>query len=204
MARRRWRDGLKAMVEWPMAALIVLLASPLLLAIAITVFVTTGRPVIYRRRVVGRNGIEFDAYKFRTMINGAERVLEQDERLRQAFTVNWKLFSDPRVTPAGRILRKYSFDELPQLFNVLRGEMSLIGPRMISPAELPKYGGLSDKLLSVRPGLTGLWQVSGRQRVSYEKRIELDMAYVDQCSLAMDFSILLRTVPVVMKADGAF
>ena len=204
MPRKWWRSGLKLAFEWPLALLIVLLASPFLLVIALAIRVTTGSPVIYRRRVVGRGGVEFDAFKFRTMVNGAERVLEQDERLKDAFTVNWKLFDDPRVTRTGRLLRKYSLDELPQLFNVLRGEMSLIGPRMVSPPELGKYAGLTAKLLSVRPGLTGLWQVSGRQNVSYGKRIELDMEYVDQCSLAMDVSILLRTVPVVLKADGAF
>jgi lipopolysaccharide/colanic/teichoic acid biosynthesis glycosyltransferase len=199
-----WRDGLKLCVEWPLTLFIVALLSPLFLAIAVLILITTGSPVIYRRRVVGRGGVEFDAFKFRTMVNGAERVLEQDERLRNAFTVNWKLFADPRVTRTGRVLRKYSLDELPQLFNVLRGEMSLIGPRMISPPEVPRYASLSAKLLSVRPGLTGLWQVSGRQSVSYARRIELDMTYVDECSLAMDFSILLRTVPVVLKAEGAF
>jgi lipopolysaccharide/colanic/teichoic acid biosynthesis glycosyltransferase len=191
-------------VEWPLALVIVLFLSPLFLAIAVLIRITTGSPVIYRRRVVGRGGKEFDAFKFRTMVNGAEKVLEQDERLKDAFTVNWKLFSDPRVTRTGRILRKYSLDELPQLLNVLRGEMSLIGPRMISPPELSRYAGLSTKLLSVRPGLTGLWQVSGRQRVSYARRIELDMTYVDRCSLSMDLSILLRTIPVVLRADGAF
>jgi lipopolysaccharide/colanic/teichoic acid biosynthesis glycosyltransferase len=154
--------------------------------------------------VVGRNGVEFDAFKFRTMINGAERILEQDERLKEAFTVNFKLFADPRVTAAGKLLRKYSLDELLQLFNVLRGEMSLIGPRMVSPAELNHYGSTAGKLLSVKPGLTGLWQVSGRQLLSYQQRIELDMHYVDHCSLALDCTILARTIPVVLKADGAF
>lgn len=202
--KRWWRDGFKLAFEWPVTLFFVLLVSPLLLVIALAILVTTGSPVVYRRRVVGRGGIEFDAFKFRTMVNGAERVLEQDERLKDAFTVNWKLFSDPRVTRTGRVLRKYSLDELPQLFNVLRGEMSLIGPRMVSPPELSKYAGLTPKLLSVRPGLTGLWQVSGRQCVSYDKRIELDMTYVDQCSLSTDLSILLRTVPVVLKAEGAF
>jgi lipopolysaccharide/colanic/teichoic acid biosynthesis glycosyltransferase len=203
-ARTWWLDGYKPVCEWSLALLIVLCLSPVLILIAVTIAMTTGRPVIYRRRVVGRGGVEFDAFKFRTMVNGAERVLEQDDRLREAFTVNWKLFDDPRVTRTGRLLRKYSLDELPQLINVLRGEMSLIGPRMISPPELSRYAGLAPKLLTVRPGLTGLWQVSGRQGVSYERRIELDMFYVEQCSLALDLSILLRTVPVVFKADGAF
>jgi lipopolysaccharide/colanic/teichoic acid biosynthesis glycosyltransferase len=202
--RTWWRDGLKHVLEWLVALTLVILLSPVLIVIALAIAFTTGRPVIYRRRVVGRGGVEFDAFKFRTMVNGAERVLEQDQRLKDAFTVNWKLFDDPRVTRTGRYLRKYSLDELPQLFNVLRGEMSLIGPRMVSPAELSKYAALAGKLLSVRPGLTGLWQVSGRQRVSYARRIELDMEYVDGCSLRMDLSILMRTVPVVLKADGAF
>jgi lipopolysaccharide/colanic/teichoic acid biosynthesis glycosyltransferase len=178
--------------------------SPVFIVIALVITVTTGRPVIHRRRVVGRGGVEFDAFKFRTMVCGAERVLEQDDRLRELFTRNWKLFADPRVTPIGRCLRKYSLDELPQLLNVLRGEMALIGPRMISPPELARYGELQSKLCSVRPGLTGLWQVSGRQTVSYARRIELDMHYIDTCSPLVDLSILLRTLPVVMRAEGAF
>lgn len=201
---RWWRDTLKGRVEWLAALIVTLLLSPMLAAIAVVVRLTTGSPVLYRRRVLGRYGVEFDAFKFRTMVNGAERVLEQDARLLQAFTENWKLFDDPRVTQAGRVLRKFSLDELPQLFNVLRGEMALIGPRMISPPELARYGDSGQRLLSVRPGLTGLWQVSGRQTVSYERRVELDMHYIAECSLALDASILLRTIPVVVKADGAF
>jgi lipopolysaccharide/colanic/teichoic acid biosynthesis glycosyltransferase len=202
--RRWWRDDWKALVERPLALLLLIALLPLLAVIAIAIAVTTGTPVIYRRRVVGQGGSHFDALKFRTMVNGAERILEQDDRLREAFTVNWKLFADPRVTRTGRVLRKYSLDELLQLVNVVRGQMSIIGPRMVSPDELARYDGLSEKLLSVKPGLTGLWQVSGRQRLSYERRIELDMHYIDHCSLAMDLRILLRTLPVVLKADGAF
>jgi len=204
VAKRLWRDGLKSAVERPLALILLAILSPLLLVIAIAVWSTTGSPIVYRRRVVGYGGTEFDALKFRTMVNGAERVLEGDEELRKAFTVNWKLFADPRVTRTGRILRKYSLDELLQLVNVVKGEMSLIGPRMISPPELDRYDALGSKLVSVKPGLTGLWQVSGRQSVSYERRVELDMHYIDNCSLTMDLSILLRTVPVVFKAEGAF
>ena len=203
-AKKRWRDGSKGVVEWLLALVAVIVLSPVLVAIALIIVATSGRPVIHRRRVVGRGGVEFDAFKFRTMVCGAERVLEQDDRLRDLFTRNWKLFADPRVTGVGRVLRKYSLDELPQLFNVLRGEMALIGPRMISPPELARYGELQSKLWSVRPGLTGLWQVSGRQTVSYARRIELDMYYIDNCSPLFDFSILLRTLPVVMRAEGAF
>jgi lipopolysaccharide/colanic/teichoic acid biosynthesis glycosyltransferase len=202
--RKHWRDGGKAIAEWLLALAAVVVLSPLFAAIALVIAITTGRPVIYRRRVVGRGGTEFDAFKFRTMVCGAERVLEQDDRLRELFTENWKLFSDPRVTPVGRFLRKYSLDELPQLLNVLRGEMALIGPRMVSPPELERYGELQSKLWSVRPGLTGLWQVSGRQTVSYATRIELDMYYIENCNLRFDLSILARTIPVVVRADGAF
>jgi exopolysaccharide production protein ExoY len=201
---RRWRDGGKAAVEWLLALIAVIVLSPVFIVIALVITTTTGRPVIHRRRVVGRGGIEFDAFKFRTMVCGAERVLEQDDRLRELFARNWKLCADPRVTPVGRVLRKYSLDELPQLLNVLRGEMALVGPRMISPPELARYGEFQSKLTSVRPGLTGLWQVSGRQTVSYARRIELDMHYIDNCSPLVDVSILLRTLPVVMRAEGAF
>lgn len=191
-------------MEWLLALLLVLAFLPVFAALCLLVRVTTGSPVIYRRRVVGRDGVEFDAFKFRTMVNGAERILEQDDRLRETFMTNWKLFDDPRVTPTGRLLRKFSLDELPQLFNVLRGEMALIGPRMVTAPEVPRYGALAPTLLSVRPGLTGLWQVSGRQTVSYERRIELDMHYIANCTAALDFSILLRTIPVAILGDGAF
>jgi lipopolysaccharide/colanic/teichoic acid biosynthesis glycosyltransferase len=202
--RRGWRDGGKPVVEWLLALAAIVLLLPAFAVIAIAVAASSGRPVIHRRRVVGRGGVEFDAFKFRTMVCGAEKVLEQDERLRAKFTENWKLFDDPRVTHLGRFLRKYSLDELPQLLNVLRGEMALVGPRMVSPPELQRYGDLHAKLCSVRPGLTGLWQVSGRQRVSYDTRIAMDMSYIEHCSLRSDFSILARTVSVVVRADGAF
>jgi lipopolysaccharide/colanic/teichoic acid biosynthesis glycosyltransferase len=204
MPKRWWRDQFKVIVEWVIAAAALTVLSPLLIVIALTIALTSGRPIIYRRRVAGRHGAQFDAFKFRTMVVGAERVLEQDERLREAFTANWKLFADPRVTAVGRVLRKYSLDELPQLVNVLRGEMALIGPRMVSPPELERYGALQTMLRSVRPGLTGLWQVSGRQTVSYATRIELDMFYIENCSLRFDLEILARTVPVVVRAEGAF
>ena len=199
-----WQRHVKAPAEWLLALAIVIVLLPLFATLWMLVRITTGSPVLYRRRVVGRDGAQFDAFKFRTMVNGAERILEQDDGLREAFMTNWKLFDDPRVTSTGRVLRKFSLDELPQLFNVLRGEMALIGPRMITVAEVPRYGPLGQTLLSVRPGLTGLWQVSGRQTVSYERRIELDMHYIATCSAALDLSILLRTIPVAIRGDGAF
>jgi lipopolysaccharide/colanic/teichoic acid biosynthesis glycosyltransferase len=191
-------------VERVLALAILTALLPLLALIALAVWLTSDRPIVYRRRVVGLKGVEFDAFKFRTMVKGAERILEQDDELRQAFAVNWKLFADPRVTRLGRVLRKYSLDELLQLVNVLKGDMALIGPRIVTAAELGYYGGHAERLLSVKPGLTGLWQVSGRQLLSYDRRVELDMHYVEHCSLSLDVVILARTLPVVLKADGAY
>src|SRR5207302_2167949 len=136
--------------------------SPLLLVIVLLIMVTDGLPVIYLRRVVGTEG-EFDAYKFRTMCRDADAILEANPELREAFSQNFKLQSDPRVTRVGGWLRKYSLDELPQLVNVLRGQMSLVGPRMITAQELSKYGEYGNLLMTVRPGLTGYWQTRGRQ-----------------------------------------
>jgi lipopolysaccharide/colanic/teichoic acid biosynthesis glycosyltransferase len=194
----------KNIVEPPLALLILALASPLLLIIAAAIKLTSPGPVIYRRRVAGRHGREFDAFKFRTMVTDAEKVLDSDASLKQKFMVNYKLQDDPRVTQLGRFLRKYSVDELPQLLNVIRGEMWLIGPRMVTPAELDRYGAHRSKLMTVKPGMTGLWQVSGRQTTSYEERVELDMRYIDQWSAWLDVSILLRTIGAVFRAEGAY
>lgn len=194
----------KAVVEWPLAMVLLLLLSPLLLLIALLVRASGSGPILHRRRVVGRGGREFDAFKFRTMVADADQVLAADPALREAFEVSHKLVDDPRVTPVGRALRRYSLDELPQLLNVMRGEMWLIGPRMVTAGELEKYGAHVDKLLSVKPGLTGLWQVSGRQTTTYARRVELDMHYIDHWSPVVDAAILLRTVRVVLRAEGAY
>jgi len=146
-----------------------------------------------RRRVVGRGGATFDAFKIRTMMADADRILSQDESLQRQFRESNKIVRDPRVTRVGRWLRKLSLDELPQLVNVIRGEMSLVGPRMITAAELPDWGAAGRLLLSVHPGLTGLWQVSGRQLLSKAERIRLDAEYVRRMSLRLDLAILART-----------
>lgn len=203
LSRRRFAR-LKDALERSFAALSVLAALPVWLALAALVKITSRGPVLHRRRVVGLHGREFDAFKFRTMVTDADAILASDAALSQAFAVSHKLRHDPRVTPVGAFLRRYSLDELPQLFNVVRGEMALIGPRMITAAELEKYGSHAGKLLTVKPGLTGLWQVSGRQTTTYQRRVELDMHYIDNWSLAVDFSILLRTFAVVVRADGAY
>jgi lipopolysaccharide/colanic/teichoic acid biosynthesis glycosyltransferase len=195
---------LKTGIDRFFAVLLLLILSPLLAVIAALVRATSHGPIIHRRRVVGLFGNEFDAFKFRTMVADADQVLEQSTDLRREFDANIKLRDDPRRTTVGRWLRKTSLDELPQLVNVLRGEMSLVGPRMIAPDEMPKFGAALEKRLSVKPGLTGLWQVSGRQELDYSERIALDLHYVDNRSLWLDLTILLKTIPAVLSMRGAY
>jgi lipopolysaccharide/colanic/teichoic acid biosynthesis glycosyltransferase len=202
--RCSWKKAaLKDVVERPLAGVLFVLALPVLLTLAALVKVTSQGPILHRRRVVGQYGRTFEALKFRTMVPDADDVLNRNPELRAAFIVNHKLERDPRITTVGKWLRKTSLDELPQLLNVLRGEMWLMGPRMIAPEELEKYGGRASTLVSVKPGITGLWQVSGRQDVSYQRRIELDMFYIEHWSLALDLRILLKTVWVVLMMRGA-
>lgn len=194
----------KTLADKVLALCALLVLAPVYLIIALCIKMNSKGPVLYRRHVMGRGGQEFDAFKFRTMyVNGAE-ILEQHPDLAQELRENEKLKNDPRVTPVGQFLRRYSLDELPQLFNVLRGQMSLVGPRMITPAEGSKYGKWKWNLLTVKPGLTGLWQIKGRSDVSYDERVRLDMYYVRNYSIWMDFQILVQTVPVVLGGKGAY
>jgi lipopolysaccharide/colanic/teichoic acid biosynthesis glycosyltransferase/glycosyltransferase involved in cell wall biosynthesis len=186
-----------------LAGVLLLISSPLILLCGLLTRLTSPGPMIYRRKVLGLGGCTFDAYKIRTMRDGADRYLEQNHQLRKEYERNFKLTSDPRVTPVGRVLRKLSMDELPQLINVIKGEMSLVGPRMISPAEIEKYGSNGSKLVSVRPGLTGWWQVQKRQTGSYDKRVALDQYYLDHRSLMLDLKIILLTIPAVLSMRGA-
>ena len=200
---RHQRRALKRLIDVLGSSLVILLFSPLILLVWLLIRLVDGNPVIYRRSVVGTEG-RFDAFKFRTMQRNADEVLADDPGLRAAFSQNFKLKSDPRVTRLGSWLRRYSLDELPQLWNVLRGEMSLVGPRMITAAELEKYGPHQELLLTVRPGITGYWQVRGRQNVSYEERVRMDIAYITNWSLSLDFIILLQTPLKVLRAEGAY
>src|SRR5881394_1984950 len=168
--RKKWQQNTKRVMDVFGSLILLILLAPVLVTLAVIVLIDDGTPIIFRRRCVGPGG-DFDAFKFRTMRRDADRLLEADEALHRAFRENFKLKSDPRVTRLGAALRKFSLDELPQLFNVLRGEMSLVGPRMITAPELQKYGEHQGLLLTVRPGITGYWQVHGRQQVSYEERV---------------------------------
>lgn len=182
---------------------LIVLLSPLFALIALLVILDDGLPFIYRRRVVGKDG-QFDAFKFRTMRRDADAVLNANPALRAEFERNFKLKNDPRITRMGSLLRKFSLDELPQLFNILTGEMSFVGPRMITAAELEKYGPYKAMLLRVKPGLTGYWQINGRQNVSYEERIRMDVHYLENWSLGLDLLILLRTPLKVLRREGAY
>ena len=179
------------------------IAAPCLAVLALLIRLEDGGPALHRRRVLGVGGREFDALKLRTMRPDADAWLALQPELLAAYQQNVKLADDPRVTRVGRVLRKLSLDELPQLVNVLRGEMSLVGPRMIHPAEAPRYGEFLPRRLTVQPGLTGLWQVSGRQNLDYERRIELDRQYLARRSLTLDLKILALTIPTVLLRRGA-
>lgn len=194
---------LKRLLDIFGAATLIVLLLPLFIFAAVLVFIDDGAPLIHRRRVLGPTG-DFDAFKFRTMRRNADLLLAANPRLLAEYQRNFKLANDPRITRVGALLRKLSIDELPQLFNVLIGQMSLVGPRMITSPELDKYGPYKSLLLSSKPGLTGYWQVFGRQSVSYEERVQMDIYYLQNWSLGMDFILLLRTPLKVLNMEGAY
>jgi len=175
--------------------------------VAVLVKLTSVGPVFYGQRRFGRAGQLFTAWKFRSMVANANQVLEQhlasDPKLREEWRRSHKLRNDPRITPLGRFLRRTSLDELPQIWNILRGQMSLVGPRPIVAEEIPRYGDGIGLYKKVTPGLTGLWQVSGRNNVSYEQRVNFDLYYVRNWSIWLDLYVLARTVKVVVIGDGA-
>lgn len=195
--------GIKRALDVTGASALLVVSAPVLVISLAAVWLDSGRPLIHRRRVVGRFGRPFDAYKIRTMVPDADQRLLQDAALRDASTGSRKLPSDPRVTRAGGWLRRTSLDELPQLVNVIRGDMSLVGPRMLTREEIWAWGPTADLILEVRPGITGLWQVSGRQTLSREVRICLDREYVQRMSVSRDLRILARTIPAVISRRGA-
>ena len=193
-------------VAMALAAILVFL--PLLLLTALLIKLSAPGPVLFVQRRIGRDGKPFPCLKFRTMVVDAQDVLNTLLETCPAARAEWdrdqKLRTDPRITPIGAILRKSSLDELPQLFNILAGHMSVVGPRPIVEAEIYRYGARFDAYCSVRPGLTGLWQVSGRNEVSYEARVRLDALYARRKSTRYDLAICLRTVPAVLGSRGVY
>jgi exopolysaccharide biosynthesis polyprenyl glycosylphosphotransferase len=194
----------KDVMDRAVAAVAVLLLSPLFVAVAIAVKLDGGGPVFFRQTRVGRDGRPFRMVKFRTMVVNAEQLLATLEDRNEADGLLFKVRDDPRVTRVGRVLRRYSVDELPQLFNVILGQMSLVGPRPPLPNEVVNYEGHVNRRLLVKPGITGLWQVSGRSDLSWDEAVRLDLYYVDHWSPTMDAMIILKTFSAVLRGAGAY
>jgi exopolysaccharide production protein ExoY len=199
-----WKRGFD--ICGALAGLIAL--SPLFLMLAAMVKLSDGGSVFYRHGRIGRNGLDFDCLKFRTMVPNGKEVLAAHfarcPEARDEWLATRKLKDDPRVTRVGIVLRKLSLDELPQIYNILIGDMSIVGPRPVVKKELELYGKAASYYLKSRPGLTGLWQISGRNDVSYAQRVAYDMHYVENWSIVFDMKIILRTVPVVVAARGSY
>jgi exopolysaccharide biosynthesis polyprenyl glycosylphosphotransferase len=195
---------LKSVFDRTVALLLITLVAPLLLALAVAVKLTSRGPVLFRQRRVGLAGAEFSMLKFRSMAVDAEQRLVELRALNDGNEVLFKMRDDPRVTRLGRLLRRFSLDELPQLFNVLRGDMSLVGPRPPLPQEVARYAADDTRRMLVKPGLTGLWQVSGRSDLTWEESVRLDLRYVDNWSIALDLLILCKTARAVLRRDGAY
>jgi exopolysaccharide biosynthesis polyprenyl glycosylphosphotransferase len=202
-APRPYQRSLKRLFDIFAATVALVLLSPLLLAVAAIIKLTSKGPIFFRQQRVGLHGRPFHMFKFRSMVANAEELKEKLRALNEQSGPVFKMKNDPRVTPIGRFIRKYSIDELPQLINVLRGDMSIVGPRPPVPKEVAQYEGWQRRRLSVRPGLTCIWQVSGRNQISFKEWMYLDMRYIDHWSLSEDMSLILQTFPVVLTGRGA-
>jgi lipopolysaccharide/colanic/teichoic acid biosynthesis glycosyltransferase len=200
---RRSRLVTKRVVDVAVSSVLLVLVAPLFVVSALAIKAGSPGPVLFRQVRVGRGGIEFEVLKLRTMVVGAEAMIDDLLRHNDVEAPLFKIRDDPRVTRVGRWLRRHSMDELPQLWNVLRGDMSLVGPRPALPREVRSWDDELHGRLRVRPGLTGLWQVAGRSGLGFDDYRRLDLYYVDNWSLRMDTTILLRTIPVVLAARGA-
>ncbi|WP_176786055.1 sugar transferase [Desulfosporosinus hippei] len=197
---------LKRVMDVILAIMGLILTSWLLGIIWMIVKLNSSGPAIFAQERLGLDGKRVRIYKFRTMVVDSERqlmALLENEEINKDYYDNYKIENDPRITPLGRYLRKLSLDELPQLINILKGDLSFVGPRPIVPEEIKRYGAHGNMILRVKPGLTGLWQVNGRNDVSYEERIQLDLYYIHNWSLTNDFKIILQTIPAVIQGRGA-
>ncbi len=201
-------SGLTRLMDITVASVALILFLPLMAILAITILLTDPGAIIYAQRRIGRGGRRFSCLKFRTMCVDSEQrlrhLLATDPAARLEWDRDQKLRNDPRITGIGNFLRKTSLDELPQLFNVLRGDMSLVGPRPIVDAEIVRYGRHFDTYCRVRPGITGLWQISGRNHTTYRRRVAIDVSYVRGKCLMFDLRILAVTVPRVLLSRGAY
>ena len=199
---------LKAALDYLLTIVGTILILPLLLFIAVWIYLDAPGPVIFRHMRVGKDGKLFPCYKFRSMyINSQEKlneILAENSAMRQEWERDFKLKNDPRITKSGAFLRKTSLDELPQIFNVLRGDMSLVGPRPVVQEELARYGEFVQDYLMVKPGITGMWQVNGRSDTTYDERVQMDVWYVRNWSVWLDVMLLWRTIKAVFKCEGAY
>jgi exopolysaccharide biosynthesis polyprenyl glycosylphosphotransferase len=202
-APRPYQRSIKRLFDIFASAAALLVLSPVFLVVAVLIKLTSSGPIFFRQARAGLHGRPFNMFKFRTMVVDAERLKDQLAAKNEQTGPVFKMKNDPRVTPIGRLLRKHSIDELPQLINVLRGDMSIVGPRPPLPKEVALYEGWQRRRLSVRPGLTCIWQVSGRNQISFQEWMFLDMRYIDHWSLSEDLSLILQTFPVVLMGKGA-
>jgi len=201
-------NPLKRALDLAIAIPLLVFAAPMFLALMLLIRSHDGGPAFFRQKRIGLNGREFTCFKFRSMVMDAgerlQDLLARDPQAAAEWKADQKLRNDPRITPVGHFLRKTSLDELPQLLNIIRGDMSVVGPRPIVRDEKPRYGAYFSDYASVRPGVTGLWQVSGRNDTSYERRVRLDVIYARRHCFMFDIKILLSTIPAVLKGDGAY
>ena len=203
----RANGALKRATDFVIASVALVFLLPVIVPMALVIRLSDGGPALFRQKRIGRDGKEFYCYKFRSMVVDADvrlrQLLETDPAARREWQATQKLENDPRITALGHFLRKSSLDELPQLINILKGEMSIVGPRPIVKNEIEKYGDYFGHYCQVRPGLTGLWQVSGRSDTSYGERVALDVKYVSDWSYVSDIKIIAMTIPAVLLSDGA-
>jgi lipopolysaccharide/colanic/teichoic acid biosynthesis glycosyltransferase len=195
--------ALKRFLDVVGSTTLLIIAAPFFPLIALAIRLDSSGPIFFRPRVIGYKGREFLAYKFRSMQANAFETLLKDPSLLREYKENLKIADDPRITRVGRFLRRTSLDELPQLINVFRGEMSLVGPRFLSQIELAKFGEHRDRILSVKPGMAGLWVASGRQTLSFERRLALELQYVNNWSLWLDVKCFFKTILIAVRMVGA-
>jgi lipopolysaccharide/colanic/teichoic acid biosynthesis glycosyltransferase len=206
----KYRNFTKRLFDIIFSLLVLVLCAPIYFALALAIVCTSSGPIFYIQERVGKNYRHFGCIKFRTMIPDADRLLDemmaQSEDMRQEFSENFKLKQDPRITKIGKFLRTTNLDEFPQFINVLKGEMSVVGPRPLVPEEIARYGTKIDRVLTIRPGITGLWQVSGRNDIPYEQRIDIDVSYVKRRNFWLDLRIVFKTILLTVrpKNNGAY
>ena len=195
---------IKRVIDVILASVALILLSPLFAIIAIAIKIDSKGPVFFAHKRIGKNGKIIKLYKFRSMVINAEELIKSftPEQMKE-YKENYKLTNDPRITKVGKFLRKTSLDELPQLINIINGDLSIIGPRPVIADELEKYGTNKDKFLSVTPGVTGYWAANGRSNTTYEQRMEMELYYIDNLSLKMDIKVFFKTILSVLKKEGA-